>query len=217
MSIADTTFSASLDRRPQAPADGKAPIVPLVPPHWFAQALHQQTEGNPLFLREIVRFLEQQGVLSAEFKERTAVVPPMIRIPEGVKEVICRRVNFLSATCDEALAIASVVGRDFSQNAASSAAYTPLRLVLLNISIELAACRNYSKHSPTHREQPADLLGGSRVRRRARDHRLGSRRSVRLVRDIGRRLLSNALETVRCRLNRHSCLAPNTVDPLRRA
>lgn len=32
-------------------------------PHWFARTLHQQTEGNPFFLREIVRFLEQQGIL----------------------------------------------------------------------------------------------------------------------------------------------------------
>ena len=38
------------------------------PPAWFVRSLHQQTEGNPLFLREIVRFLEQQGNLTAEFE-----------------------------------------------------------------------------------------------------------------------------------------------------
>ena len=35
------------------------------PPAWLASSLHTQTEGNPLFLREIVRFLEQQGVFRA--------------------------------------------------------------------------------------------------------------------------------------------------------
>ena len=91
-------------------------------PHWFARTLHRQTEGNPLFLREIVRFLEQQGILTAELSAPEAIVPPVIRIPEGVREVIGRRLNLLSATCNEALAIASVVGRDFSQDILSGAA-----------------------------------------------------------------------------------------------
>jgi DNA-binding CsgD family transcriptional regulator len=86
------------------------------PPHWFARTLHRQTEGNPLFLREIVRFLEQQGVLNAGLEAPEAVLPPVIRIPEGVKEVIGRRLNFLSATCNEVLALAAVIGRDFSHD-----------------------------------------------------------------------------------------------------
>ena len=80
------------------------------PPAWLASSLHSQTEGNPLFLREIVRFLEQQGVFSAPL----SALPPAIRIPEGVKEVIGRRLNLLSAACNELLALASVIGRDFA-------------------------------------------------------------------------------------------------------
>ena len=37
------------------------PAVPAT----FAKTLHEQSEGNPLFLREIVRFLEQRGALAA--------------------------------------------------------------------------------------------------------------------------------------------------------
>jgi len=92
------------------------------PPPWLARTLHQQTEGNPLFLREIVRFLKQRGVLTDELRAPGAVLPPVIRIPEGVKEVIGRRLNLLSLTCNEALAIASVIGRDFSQDVLSGAA-----------------------------------------------------------------------------------------------
>ncbi len=80
------------------------------PPAWLAASLYTQTEGNPLFLREIVRFLEQQGVFSAPL----AALPPAIRIPEGVKEVIGRRLNLLSPACNEMLALASVIGRDFA-------------------------------------------------------------------------------------------------------
>jgi DNA-binding CsgD family transcriptional regulator/tetratricopeptide (TPR) repeat protein len=74
----------------------------------LAKALHEQTEGNPLFLREIVRFLEQQGALGG------GLLPSAIRIPEGVTEVIGRRLNLLSAGCNEVLALASVIGRDFA-------------------------------------------------------------------------------------------------------
>ena len=54
------------------------------PPAWFARSLHQQTEGNPLFLRKIVRFLEQQGILSAEFEAPDVALPRVMRVPEGL-------------------------------------------------------------------------------------------------------------------------------------
>ncbi len=84
------------------------------PPAWFTLSLHRQTEGNPLFLREIVRFLEQQGVLNAEIEAPDAALPRVIRVPEGLKEVIGRRLNLLSPACNEVLALASVIGRSFS-------------------------------------------------------------------------------------------------------
>ena len=89
------------------------------PPPALASALHTQTEGNPLFLREIVRFLEQQGVLGAE---RSHILPPAIRIPEGVREVIGRRLNLLSERCNDVLALAAVIGREFSDDVLMQAA-----------------------------------------------------------------------------------------------
>ena len=83
-------------------------------PAGLAEALHHQTEGNPLFLREIVRFLEQRGALDPGLDAADGGVPPTIRIPEGVTEVIGRRLNFLSAGCNEVLALASVIGREFT-------------------------------------------------------------------------------------------------------
>jgi len=59
-------------------------------PAGLATTLHDQTEGNPLFLREIVRFLEQRGALAAGSDGAEAVSPSAIRIPEGVTEVIGR-------------------------------------------------------------------------------------------------------------------------------
>jgi predicted ATPase len=82
-------------------------------PAGLTKTLHDQTEGNPLFLREIVRFLEQRGALGVGPNATGEALPPAIRIPEGVTEVIGRRLNFLSAGCNEVLALASVIGRDF--------------------------------------------------------------------------------------------------------
>ena len=84
----------------------------VIPPVWLTRAIHDQTEGNPLFLREMVRFLQQEGHFQAGALE-LATAPSAIRIPEGVREVIGRRLNLLSPACNEVLSLAAVVGRDF--------------------------------------------------------------------------------------------------------
>ena len=81
-------------------------------PRGLIEAVHSQTEGNPLFVTEIVRLLVQEGELSAEKTRETNSWT--IRIPEGVREVIGRRLNRLSQRCNEALTVASVVGREFT-------------------------------------------------------------------------------------------------------
>ena len=86
------------------------------PPDWLSRSLYRQTEGNPLFLREIVRFLEHRGLFSADRPAPLVALPPTIRIPEGVKDVIGRRLNLLSARCNEMLALGAVIGRDFSHD-----------------------------------------------------------------------------------------------------
>jgi len=78
------------------------------PPENFVEAVHTQTEGNPLFITEVVRLLMQEGDLTA-YSGATWTV----RIPEGVREVIGRRLNGLSQEANEILTIASVSGREF--------------------------------------------------------------------------------------------------------
>ena len=80
------------------------------PPAGLVEAVHTQTEGNPLFVTEVVRLLVQEGELTQESGNRDSWT---VRIPEGVREVIGRRLNRLSQRCNETLTIASVVGREF--------------------------------------------------------------------------------------------------------
>ncbi|MFH1086282.1 MAG: AAA family ATPase, partial [Chloroflexota bacterium] len=84
----------------------------IQPPEGLVRAVYQQTEGNPFFVNEIVRLLVQEGELSPEkLKERKSW---SVRIPEGVREVIGRRLNRLSERCNEVLTIAAVIGREFT-------------------------------------------------------------------------------------------------------
>ena len=76
----------------------------------FARALHEETEGNPLFIEEMVRHLGEAGV-------RPSVAEPSdlqrFGLPEGVKQVIARRLDRLDTAATEWLRTAAVIGRDF--------------------------------------------------------------------------------------------------------
>jgi DNA-binding CsgD family transcriptional regulator/tetratricopeptide (TPR) repeat protein len=81
------------------------------PPQDLVAALHRETEGNPLFVGEVVRHLASEGRLWDQSDRRRWP------IPEGVREVIGRRLDRLSAECRRLLTLASVLGRDFSLEA----------------------------------------------------------------------------------------------------
>ena len=83
----------------------------VAPPSGLAEAVHTHTEGNPLFVTEVVRLLVQEGELTQESGTRDSWT---VRIPEGVREVIGRRLNRLSQRCNDTLTIASVIGREFT-------------------------------------------------------------------------------------------------------
>ena len=71
----------------------------LVAQEGLVNAVYTQTEGNPLFVTEVVRLLVQEGDLTAD--RTTGRESWTVRIPEGVREVIGRRLNRLSERCNE--------------------------------------------------------------------------------------------------------------------
>lgn len=82
------------------------------PPQDLVGTVHRQTEGNPLFVTEVVRLLVQEGELSSEGLRRQRSLS--FKIPAGVREVIGRRLNRLSWSCNRLLGMASVIGREFA-------------------------------------------------------------------------------------------------------
>jgi DNA-binding SARP family transcriptional activator len=69
-------------------------------------AIDEEAEGNPFFVGEIVRLLLAEGELP--HGEVSGLV-----IPQGVREVIARRLRRLPKECNEVLSTASVLGREF--------------------------------------------------------------------------------------------------------
>jgi tetratricopeptide (TPR) repeat protein len=86
-------------------------------------AVHSQSEGNPFFVGEIARLLVSEHRLGANSRLE-------LTIPEGVREVIDRRLNRLTESCNRLLAVAAVEGRDFDLNVVSEAAGLPASDVL---------------------------------------------------------------------------------------
>ena len=82
-----------------------------VPPaQELVEAVYRQTQGNPLFVTEVVRLLAQEQKLTQD--PIVDGVAENLGIPDGVREAIGRRLYRLSDACNRVLAIGSVVGRD---------------------------------------------------------------------------------------------------------
>jgi DNA-binding CsgD family transcriptional regulator/tetratricopeptide (TPR) repeat protein len=74
------------------------------------ETIYAQTEGNPLFMREVVRLLrEQRELVMNEIRSRQG-----IKVPMGIREAVGQRLNRRSEQCNRTLTTASVIGREFS-------------------------------------------------------------------------------------------------------
>lgn len=83
------------------------------PPRELVTALHRETEGNPLFVGEVVRLLAAEGRLAEGDVGSLAT----LGIPQGVREVIGRRIGRLSEGCRDVATLAAVLGREFRLDA----------------------------------------------------------------------------------------------------
>jgi AAA ATPase domain len=73
----------------------------------LVEAIARTTEGNPLFVDELLHLLVQRG----DFASGAGAPLP---VPETIREVIRRRSGRLPSGTRELLGVASVIGRDFS-------------------------------------------------------------------------------------------------------
>ena len=81
-----------------------------------ARELHQSTEGNPLYIREILRHLSEIGALVRR-GDRTVLARPLdeVGLPDGIREVVDRRLGRLSEDVNQVLVLAAVIGPVFEE------------------------------------------------------------------------------------------------------
>jgi len=82
----------------------------------LSAVLFRQTEGNPLFIREVIRHLIEAGKVVYEDGRWTSHVTNVadLGIPEGIKEAIGRRLSGLSEACSRMLGRACALTGAFS-------------------------------------------------------------------------------------------------------
>jgi predicted ATPase len=83
-------------------------VAGVMPGKSAVTAVHRCTEGNPLFVGEVARLLAAEGRLG-RIDDPAGL---WVAIPEGIREVIGRRVARLPERCGRALSRASVFGRE---------------------------------------------------------------------------------------------------------
>ncbi len=75
----------------------------------IARRLHRQTEGNPLFITQIVQWLVDHG----HIEDGVAHLPARLAVPEGISEAILAALARASPDCRRVLEQAAILGRRF--------------------------------------------------------------------------------------------------------
>jgi DNA-binding CsgD family transcriptional regulator len=79
----------------------------------LVQAIHQRTDGNPLFVAEVIRLLDLEGMIGPAFSGREPEWE--IHIPEKVRLAILGQVQKLTPPCRGCLSVAALSGREFDK------------------------------------------------------------------------------------------------------
>ena len=142
----------------------------------FAEVVHRETSGNPFFLGEVLRHLAETGALVERDGRWTSDLrPEEAGIPEGVREVVGRRLSRLGDETEGVLRSAAVIGYEFDLDLLADVTGKDVDDVLdaldvaaaANLAIEVGVGRHRFAHALV-RETLHDELSATR---RARQHR----------------------------------------------
>ena len=85
----------------------------------LARTIHQRTEGNPLFMVNVVDYMTAQGMLG-KLGETQPVV--RVEVPESIQQMIEKQLDRLSPEEQRVLEVASIAGAQFSAAAVAAGA-----------------------------------------------------------------------------------------------
>ena len=88
----------------------------------LSRAVQHETQGNPFFVGEVLRHLAESGaIVQREGRWTSDRTLAEAGLPEGIREVVGRRLSRLSEAANRALAIAAVIGAQFDLNTIEAA------------------------------------------------------------------------------------------------
>ena len=137
--------------------------------------IHRDTQGNPFFIREVLRHLLTTGTLHEHAGHVTSTVGlDAAGVPEGVRKTIERRLAQLGEQANEALSVGAVIGREFDLRTIRRVSSLPLD-TLLEALDEATAAKiiaeipgrepAYSfEHALTRETLYARIPGGTKIR-----------------------------------------------------
>jgi len=169
-------------------------------------ALHDETEGNPFFVEEVLRHLLEVGALERRDGRWTSDRPvSRMGLPEGVREVIDRRLARLGDDAGRLLGAAAVMGRSFRLDLLEDLGLVPPHRALE--ALETAVAAGLAREEPgsvggyafSHALVRSAVEAGMSATRRARLHRA--------VADALERRFADALEPHLTELARHHLAA----------
>ena len=142
----------------------------------LAQLLWSETEGNPFFVQEILRNLVESGrIVQRDGVWTTDLEVAELGVPEGVREVVGRRLIRLSESANAVLALASIVGASFDVDVLAAVSDLDEDAVLdaLDTATAASLLRESSSgaYEFTHALVRSTLYDELSATRRARRHR----------------------------------------------
>jgi predicted ATPase/DNA-binding SARP family transcriptional activator len=117
--LAELGRERRLQRHPLTPLDAAA-VSKLVGIHVgegaspeLGRIVYEGTEGNALFVVEVLRHLAESGAIGTVGGGHAGAMVGDLAVPDGVKDVVAQRVRRLGAETHRLLVTASVLGREF--------------------------------------------------------------------------------------------------------
>ncbi len=143
--------------------------------------LHEDTNGNPFFVGEVLRHLIETGGLVQEAGRWVAgSTLDVAGLPEGVREVLGRRLADLPDETNRILGVASVLGQEFDVGFLAAVSEEPPGSVLDALDPAVRA-----HLGPRGVERPRAVRVRARARPAVLAEELGTNRRVRLHRAAG--------------------------------
>ncbi len=117
-------------------------------PETFINQIYQKTEGNPLFIEDVIQALIEEDVIDASnYVWETRLDISQVKIPSSTREMLIARLSKLNKETLKVLGYAAVIGREFTYDVLLELLEIPEEIVLDSIDMFLDAKLIYEEQS----------------------------------------------------------------------